>query len=119
MEEMVKKFISNPEDFILFRGENKINQGGLHFTTDEVWAKNFGDRLLVGKLPVGSRVKLLTQEDFTKSYESGLKSEKELWNSIFESGWDAIIGVDSMNNEVLDIIINPKHLGNFSIGNLV
>lgn len=54
-----KDFISNPETFILYRGENLATMGELHFTTDEDWAKNFGKVILKDSLPAGSKIKLL------------------------------------------------------------
>ena len=115
MEEAVKKFISNPESFTLFRGENKVNKGGLHFTLDEKWARNFGDEILTLKLPVGSKIKVLKKEDFEEGYKSGIVSEASLWDSIFKNNFDAIVGHDAMNGDMLDVIVNPKHLKAFRI----
>jgi hypothetical protein len=62
INDLIQKFISKPEDFTLFRGENKINMGGLHFTIDKDWAKKFGDNILEGKLPTSSKTKLITKD---------------------------------------------------------
>jgi hypothetical protein len=117
MEELVKKFISNPESFTLFRGGNNTNKGGLHFTTDEVWAKNFGDILLVGKLPAGSKIHLLSKEDIdTGVYLMHTKKfdDTAINKFLFEqNNYDAMLGTDSMNSDVLDVIVNPKHLKGF------
>ena len=52
-DEIIQKFISNPETFTLYRGEGgrQANENGLHFTTDKEWAKRFGSTILVGTLP--------------------------------------------------------------------
>lgn len=113
MNELIQKFISNPEAFTLYRGESKMTQGGLHFTTDKEWARIFGEIILEGNLPEKSIVKLLTEDDFRNGYEQGISSEKQLWDLLFSKGYDAIIGVDSMNSKALDVIVNPKHLKNF------
>ncbi|MFA7301846.1 MAG: hypothetical protein WC069_06070 [Candidatus Shapirobacteria bacterium] len=111
--EGIQRFISNPESFILFRGESDENQGGIHFTTDAEWAKNFGNKILTGKLPADSKIKLITEKDFKEGYELGILSEKLLWDFIFNKGYDAIVGHDAMNSNKLDVIVNPKHLGLF------
>ena len=101
------------ETFLLFRGENPSNKGGLHFSTDKDWAKNFGDIILEGTLPVGCKIKLLTGYDFEEAYNSGITSEQQFWNSVFIDGYDAILGTDAMNSSKIDVIIHPKHLENF------
>jgi len=117
VDNLIQKFISNPEVFTLFRGENQTNQGGLHFTTDKDWASKFGDKILEGKLPKDSKIKLITNSDFEEGLKLNILSEKQLWESIFEKGYDAIIGHDPMNSDMLDIIINPKHLELFKVLN--
>ena len=108
--ETVQRFISNPETFTLFRGEDAGNVGGLHFTTDQEWAKNFGNRMLKGTLPAGCKIELLTEKDLKEDYRLGILSERPFWDLIFERGYDAIVGCDSMNSEELDVIVNPKYL---------
>ena len=108
--ETVQRFISTPETFTLFRGEDTSNQGGLHFTTDKNWAKNFGDKILIGNLPAGCKIELLTEKDLKEDYKLGILSERPFWDLIFERGYDAIVGCDSMNSEELDVIVNPKYL---------
>jgi len=108
-----QKFISNPETFILFRGENFFNMGGLHFTTDEDWAKKFGKVILKGSLPAGSKIKHLTRDDVRDGLKANIFLEDFFWFSFFAEGYDAILGTDFMNSSKLDIIVNPKHLGNF------
>jgi len=112
--ENIQRFISNPESFILFRGESDENKGGLHFTTDEKWAKNFGNKIITGKLPADSKIKLITEKDFKEGYELGILSEELFWKFIFDKGYDAIVGYDVMNSTKLDVIINPKHLKLFN-----
>lgn len=111
--EMIHKFITHPESFTLFRDENADNKGGLHFTTDKNWAKNFGTNVLSGTLPAHSRIKLLTEKDFEDGLKLGITSERPLWNIFFDEGYDAIVGYDSMNSDELDVIVNPKYLGCF------
>lgn len=111
------KFASNPETFVLFRGENLPNKGGLHFTTDKDWAKDFGKVILKGTLPAGSKIKLLTKDDFIEPLSMGVTSEDVVWFSIFAEGYDAILGHDQRNSKVFDVIVNPKHLGNFKPSN--
>lgn len=114
-EDAAEKFLEHPEDFMLFRGERPDNQTGLHFTTDEKWSKNFGTVVRAGRLPTGSKIKLLEETDKKDAFERGIFSEQELWDSIFEQGYDAILGHDAMNRHMLDIIVNPKHLSRFQI----
>lgn len=112
-----KNFISNPETFILYRGENLDNMGGLHFTTDENWAKKFGKVIFKGALPTGSKIKLLTKDDFIEPLSMGVISEDAVWFSIFAQGYDAILGHDQRNSNVFDVIVNPRHLKNFKPSN--
>ena len=112
-----KNFILNPETFILHRGEGLDNMGGLHFTTDENWAKKFGKVILKGALPAGSKIKLLTKDDFIDARNIGFISEDVVWFSIFAEGYDAILGRDQRNSGVFDVIVNPKHLENFKPSN--
>lgn len=116
--DMVQKFISNPETFTLFRGENENNQKGLHFTTDKEWAKNFGSNILTGSLPLGSKIELLTEKDLKEDYELGITSERPFWDLIFDKGYDAIVGCDTMNSDELDVIVNPKHLELFKASDI-
>ena len=118
-ENLLRAFASNPSTFTIYRGENSTNKGGLHFTTDENWAKNFGSTILTDKLPLSSKIKLLTKADFETGAKLGLNTEKELWNFFFEKDYDAIVGYDAMNSEVIDIIVNPKHLDMFNPSNLL
>ena len=112
-QKIKKNFISNPETFVLFRGENFFNMGGLHFTTDEDWAKKFGKVILKGFLPAGSKIKFITADDFEDGHNLGIFSEDLFWFSIFAQGYDAILGTDHRNSSKLDVIVNPKHLKNF------
>ena len=66
-DELVDKFVSKPESFLLYRGEGATNQGGLHFTTDKRWAERFGGNVIGGTLPTGSKIKLITLEDMEKA----------------------------------------------------
>ncbi|MDP2816515.1 MAG: hypothetical protein Q8O19_07535 [Rectinemataceae bacterium] len=113
--EVVEKFIEHPEDFLLFRGERSDNRGGLHFTNDEEWANYFGTAIRTGKLPAGSKIKVLAEVDMSDALAREIYSEQGLWDSIFEQGYDAILGYDSMRPHLLDVIVHPKHLERFEI----
>jgi hypothetical protein len=117
INELVRRFVANPETFILYRGENEANQGGLHFTSDKNWAMNFGVTLLAGKLPSRCKVKLITGNDMQAAIEHGIRSEEILWEQFFSKGWDAVVGYDSENSDVLDVIVNPIHLDRFKHAN--
>ena len=110
---LAQKFISNPEAFPLYRGENETNQGGLHFTTDRDWARNFGETILSGRLPARCKFKLISEDDFEFAFNAGIFSEGKLWNLLFSEGYDAIIGHDPMNSNALDVVVNPVHLDRF------
>ena len=109
----IEAFISHPENTTLYRGESEVNKKGLHFTTSKEWAGTFGKTIISGTLPVGSKVRIITDEDMESAMKRGATSEKALWEYIFASGWDAIVGYDSMNSKVLDVIVNPIHLERF------
>jgi hypothetical protein len=113
--ELAEQFLANPAAFQLFRAENATNIGGLHFSTDKEWVKNFGSEIHIGTLPAGCKIKLLAEVDMEKAFQEGLVSEQSLWESIFNEGYDAILGHDAMNSRVLDIIVNPKLLHRFEV----
>jgi len=117
-DEIIEHFISTPETFTLFRGENLTNKYGIHFTTDITWAKNFGEDILTGTLPQNSKIHLWDEKDFQTAINitshTGKIDELALFKFILEQNdYDAILATDFMNSEALDIIINPKHLGRF------
>lgn len=101
-DQIKKNFISNPETFVLFRGEGWDNMGGLHFTTDENWAKKFGKVILKGSLPAGCKIKHLTGDDVRDGLNKGILLADVFWFSIFAKGYDAILGTDFMNSKKLD-----------------
>lgn len=113
INQLAKKFISNPENFTLFRGENEVNQGGLHFTTDKEWAKKFGKIILSGQLPSRCKFKMISEDDFELAFNVGISSEGKLWTLLFKEGYDAVIGYDPMNSHMLDVVVNPVHLDRF------
>jgi hypothetical protein len=113
-DQTIHGFIAHPESFTLFRDENAENKSGLHFATDKNWAKNFDTSVLFGSLPAGSRINLLTEEDFENGLKLGITSERPLWDISFNEGYDAVVGYDSVNSEELDVIVNLKHLGYFT-----
>ena len=107
------EFLEHPEKYLLYRGEQAKSESGLHFSTDAQWVKNFGPIIRSGTLPMGSRVKLLTEADEKEAFENGIYSELRLWESFFEKGYDAILGHDALNSKALDIIVHPKHAERF------
>lgn len=114
----VADFVKNPSAYPLFRGETGQPQvGGTHFATDSTWAQQFakdGQPLLQGTLPKGAKIKAITGNDIQEAVKKGFTNENQWWNDIFKKGYDAVIGTDAMNGGALDIIVNPKHLPNFS-----
>lgn len=113
INDIIEKFILNPENFVLFRGQNSSDKGGLHFALDENWAKMFGNTIIKGTLPVGSKIKPLKEADFREAFSLGLPSERPVWDLIFSRGYDAILATDAMESSKLDVIVNPKHLERF------
>jgi len=112
----VKRFISNPEDFTLFRGEKDDNKNGFRFTTDREWAENFGSVILEGKLPPQSKIHPLKHWDIMGVPQTGFTTDNSWFLQLFEEEkWDAIISSDPMSTETLEILVNPKHLGNFKV----
>jgi len=119
-DEIIEKFISNPETFILYRGEGgrQSNEHGLHFTTDIQWAKRFGGTILSGSLPKGSVIHLIDQNDFTEALGiySRIKTMDEstiLKAQLERHDYDAMVGHDTMSCDVLDVVVNPKNLKYF------
>lgn len=113
INKIIEKFILNPENFVLYRGEKTTNKGGLHFALDKDWAKNFGDNILEGTLPAGSKIKSITKDDFDEAFNLGITSEQPVWDLIFSKGYDAILGTEFADHSKLDVIVNPKHLKRF------
>jgi hypothetical protein len=113
--EIAERFLAKPESFPLFRAENATNKGGLHFALNKEWVQNFGANIHTGTLPAGSKIRLLAEIDLKEAFEQGVVSEQELWDSLFKQGYDAILGHDAMNSQVLDVIVNPKHLERFKL----
>lgn len=114
INKLAEAFIANPEAFILYRGENMRNRGGLHFTTDKKWSRNFGEILLCGNLPAGAKIKLITHEDFEMAFRKGITSDHAFYESVFIDGYDAVVGHDTRNSDILDIIVSPKLINRFT-----
>ncbi len=117
----VKKLIKDPSSITLYRGET--TKGGEHFSTEK-WAENFGDHVVRGKLPKGAIVHVITPEDMQTAYNAGIQGsgaisdEAALYNYLFDRyKADALIGHDSLNSKALDVVVNPKHLGEFKAVN--
>lgn len=109
---LMESLLAKPDSVQLFRGQKEGVPMGIHFTPDEAWAKNFGDNIIKLRLPKDAKVKLLTPEDTEHGIQKGIYDENIFWQTFFDDGYDAIVGTDSHNSAVLDVIVNPKHLGN-------
>jgi hypothetical protein len=112
----IERFISKPEDFTLFRGEKDDNKNGFRFTTNRDWAENFGTSILEGRLPPQSKIHPLKHWDIMGAPQTGFTTDNSWFLKLFEEEkWDAIISRDPMSSETLEILVNPKHLGNFKV----
>lgn len=109
-DSLIENLLAKPDCLDLFRGQKTGAIPGLHFTPDEAWAKSFGDDIIKLRLPENSRLKLLTDNLFEDALREGIYGETALWQSFFDQGYDAIIGTDSHNSKMIDVIVNPKHL---------
>lgn len=107
-DSLIDTLLASPESVLLFRGQKEGQPMGIHFTPDEAWARNFGD-LIQMTLPADAKLKLLTPEDTERSMQEGIRDEEAFWQTFFDDGYDAVIGYDSHNSAVLDVIVNPKH----------
>ena len=107
---LIESLLTKPDSVQLFHGQKADQPVGMHFTPDEAWVKNFGTTVVKMTLPVNALVKLLAPEDFEKSMRKGISDEDAFWQTFFDDGYDAIIGTDSRNSMVIDVIVNPKHL---------
>ena len=116
LEELAQRLINAPDTVKLFRGESAVNRGGLHFTTDRVWALQFGTELLTGHLPRHAVVHLLTPEDFELAAALPDQSDDRCISLMLleKRGADALLGHDPRNSAVLDVIVHPRHLDRFS-----
>lgn len=109
-DSLIESLLAKPDCLDLFRGQKAGAIPGLHFTPDEVWAKSFGDNIIKLRLPEDARLKLLTGDSFEDAFQKGLYDEAALWQSFFDQGYDAIVGADSHDSTMIDVIVNPKHL---------
>lgn len=110
-DSLIESLLAKPDCLDLFRGQKAGAILGLHFTPDEAWAKSFGDDIIKLRLPGDSRLKLLAGDFFEDALQKGLYDEATLWQSLFDQGYDAIVGTDSHDSTMIDVIVNPKHLG--------
>ena len=111
-DSLIKSLLAKPDSVQLFRGQKVGQPVGIHFTPDESWARSFGPIMTKMILPANAKVKLLTSEDTERGIQKGIGDEAVFWQTFFDDGYDAVIGYDSYNSTVLDVIVNPKHLGN-------
>jgi hypothetical protein len=109
-DSLIDDLLAKPDSVQLFRGQKASEPMGIHFTPDEAWAKNFGTVMKM-TLPANAKVKLLTPEDTERGLQEGICDETVFWQTFFDDGYDAIIGTDSHDSTVLDVIVNPKLLG--------
>lgn len=110
VNEQIQNITKKPDSVKLFRGEGPTNKGGLHFTPDEEYAKNFGSNQIVGRLPKDSKLTTVTKEMVEEAMNHGAKNEKEAFQYIFDKGFDGVIGTDPMNPDKVNIIVNPKKI---------
>lgn len=110
-DSLIDALLAKPESIQLFHGQKEGQLIGIHFTPDEDWAKNFGTIITKMTLPANAKIKLLTPEDTELGIEKGIYDENTFWQTFFDDGYDAVIGYDSHNSAVLDVIVNPKLLG--------
>ncbi|MBU6214366.1 hypothetical protein KGM48_00770 [Patescibacteria group bacterium] len=109
-DSLIERLLTKPESVPLFRGQKAGQPVGIHFTPDEAWARNFGADIIKLKLPGDSRLKSLTDDFFEDALQKDLLDEEALWQSLFDQGYDAIVGTDSHNSEVIDVIVSPRLL---------
>ena len=115
---LTEKFVSNPENFLLFRGEGDTNKNGFRFTLDKEWARGFGDTVLEGKLPANSKIHVLKYDEIQYAPRTGFTTDNSWFlQFIEENNYDAIVATDPMSPRTLEIIVNTKHLGDFKISN--
>jgi hypothetical protein len=113
---VVEKFISKPENFLLFRGEGNTNRNGFRFTMKKDWAEYFGDTILEGRLPPNSKIHILENTETQGAPHAGFTLESSWFLAFIEkNNFDAIITTDPMSPSTLEIIVNPKHLGLFKV----
>lgn len=98
-QHVLTKLQTDPSSVTLFRGGGE----GSHYTTNPAWAKNFGD-ISQTSLPEGAKVHILTTDDM-----QGLTSthESDLYEKLFQKGYDVLVGTDQMNPSALDVIVKP------------
>lgn len=99
-----ERLLQSPESVRLYRGEGPANQGGIHFTPDRKWAKQFGSKIIEGSLPPRSRIHGLTNADLQQAYQQGYTSSWQLYKSFFDRGYDAVMRWDG---RALDVAVNP------------
>lgn len=92
LDDAISKFVARPEKLPLFRGQE--------------------DKIIKRILPAGSKIYALGQGEIESAMGKGFLKEDDLWASLIEQGYDAIVGVDSMSPGIIDVII-PKKGGGF------
>lgn len=112
---VAETFMKTPEQIPLYRGEGAGNAGGVHFTPDAQWSQNFGTSNIQGSLPAGAKVFSITPESMEEAISKGITSDGEFYKYLWDKGYDALLGTDSRNGNVLDIVVNPKQLSNFKV----
>lgn len=97
----------------LYRGEGPGNANGTHFTPDQSWAKNFGQKMYSGQLPENAKVYQLRPQDMKDAFDRGAVTEAQAYKPFFDKGYDAVVGHDAMRNSVQDVIVNPALRSSF------
>lgn len=109
-DSLIESLLTKPDSIQLFRGQKADSEMGLHYTPDETWARNFGPVILKMVLPANAKLKLITRKDTEQGIQKGIFNEDVFWQTFFDDGYDAIVGTDSHDSTVLDVIVNPKLL---------
>lgn len=107
-DSLIESLLTKPDSIQLFRGQKADAEMGLHYTPDETWARNFGPVIMKMVLPANAKLKLITSEDTEQGIQEGIYDEEIFWQTFFNDGYDAIVGTDSHNSMVLDVIVNPE-----------
>lgn len=111
--ERIQAITDTPAEVTLYRGQVDGNDG-VHFTDSPQWSKNFGDQTIAGKLPADAKIYTLTEQDLKISAELGATTDAEMYQRFFDMGYDALVGVDTRNNEMVDVVVNPEIAKTFS-----
>lgn len=111
--ERIQAITDTPSEVTLYRGQVEGNDG-VHFTDSPKWSTNFGDKMISGTLPADAKIYTLTEQDLKISAELGATTDAEMYQRFFDMGYDALVGVDTRNNQMVDVVVNPDIAKTFS-----